>query len=502
MLQVLGNPKRLCDGLSRRDLLQVGGLGALGLTLGDFFRLREAGAAEAPAGQRAGGFGRAKACILLFLYGSPSQLETFDVKPDAPEGIRGSFGTIASSLPGYRVGELLPRTARIMHKVTVLRSLTHRYPIHGVAYATTGTPAIDVAMELSPHDSRHWPYIGSVVAYLNEQRDRGRRRPVPDNVFLPFPFSSQREGEVPRAGPYPAWLGGAYRPHFTNFEGEATRTFTKTLASRTLDVREPYMGITPSSHFTLGSASTLPADVTIDRFAARQSLLQQLDAGRRAFEAAEASHALDKQRQMAYSLIASDKVGAALDARREPPAVRDRYGMTLFGQSCLAARRLVEAGSRFVTVFWDEYGLAGSGWDTHWDHFNRMKKELCPGFDSGFAGLIADLDERGLLDETLVICLSEHGRTPKLSPAKGGGRDHWSRAYSAVLAGGGVARGRLVGRTDKIAGDVLERPISPKDILATTYHLLGLNPETLLYDRTKRPLPLVPDAEVLSDILA
>jgi hypothetical protein len=502
MFRVLGNPKRLCDGLTRRDLLQIGGLGALGLTLGDFFRLREAGAAEAPAAPRHGGFGRAKACILLFLYGSPSQLETFDVKPDAPEGIRGTFGTIPSSVPGYRVSELLPRTARIMDRVTVLRSLTHPHPIHGVAFATTGVPTIDVAMELSPRDSRHWPFIGSVVAYLNEQRDRGRRRPVPDNVALPFPFSSRREGEVPRAGPYPAWLGGAYHPHFTEFIGEGTRAWTKTLGTRSLEMKEPYMGITPSSRFTLGPTAALPAEVTLDRFAARRSLLEQFDAGRRTFDTAEASRALDKHRQLAYSVISSDKVGVALDVRREAPAVRDRYGMTLFGQSCLAARRLVEAGSRFVTVFWDEYGLAGSGWDTHSDHFNRMKTELCPGFDAGFAGLIADLEERGLLDETLVICTSEHGRTPKLSKGNGGGRDHWSRAYSSVLAGGGVARGRIIGRTDKIASDVAERPISPKDVLATAYHLLGLNPETWLYDRTNRPLPLVANAEVLGDILA
>lgn len=499
MLQVLGNPKRLCDGLTRRDLLQVGALGALGLTLGDFLRLR---AAQTPTAQASRGFGRAKACILLFLYGSPSQLETFDVKPDAPEGIRGTFGTIPSSVPGYRVSELLPRSARVMDKVTVLRSMTHRYPIHGAAYATSGVPAIDVPMELNPHDSRHWPFIGSVVAYLNEQRDRGRRRPVPDNVALPFPFSSRREGEVPRAGPYPAWLGGAYHPHFTDFVGEATRTCVKRQGTRLLEVKEPYMGITPASRFTLGPTARLPADITLERFAARRSLLEQLDAGRRAFDAAEAPRTLDKHRQLAYSVLASNKVAQALDVQREPLPLRERYGMTLFGQSCLAARRLVEAGSRFVTIFWDEFGLAGSGWDTHTDHFQRMKEELCPGFDAGFAGLIADLDDRGLLDETLVICTSEHGRTPQLSKANGGGRDHWSRAYSTVLAGGGVARGRIVGRTDRIAGDVLERPISPKDVLATAYHLLGLPPETWLYDRTRRPLPLVPDAEVLSDALA
>jgi arylsulfatase A-like enzyme len=195
-------------------------------------------------------------------------------------------------------------------------------------------------------------------------------------------------------------------------------------------------------------------------------------------------------------------VRRALDIAREPPRLREAYGMTLFGQSALAARRLVEAGSRFVTVFWDEYGLAGSGWDTHWEHYPRLRNELMPGFDKGFAGLVMDLDQRGLLDETLVVVLSEHGRTPKVSKAKGGGRDHWSQAYSALFAGGGTARGRVVGRTDKIGGTVADRPVSPKDVLATVYHLLGYDPETTLTDRTGRPQGLVPGGGVVAEMLA
>jgi uncharacterized protein (DUF1501 family) len=205
---------------------------------------------------------------------------------------------------------------------------------------------------------------------------------------------------------------------------------------------------------------------------------------------------------MAYNLIGSARVRAALDVGREPLPLRESYGMTVFGQACLAARRLAEAGSRFVSVFWDEFGLAGSGWDTHWDHFSRMKDELLPGLDKAFSGLIGDLDARGLLDETLVLLLSEHGRTPKLQKARGGGRDHWSQCYSIVMAGAGVARGRVVGKSDKIAGTVAERPVSPKDVLATTYHLLGIDPSTTLTDRTGRPLPLVADGEVLHDVLS
>jgi hypothetical protein len=335
------------------------------------------------------------------------------------------------------------------------------------------------------------------VAYLKERS--GRRPPVPDNIALPFPFSSRRTGEVQRAGPYPAWLGGAYHPHFTDFHGTATETITKTLAGQKLDVAEPYVGIDPDCHFSLGHAGRPTGELTLDRLDGRRSLLAQFDAARPALE--RAGDALGRQRDTAFGLLTSDRLRDALDVRREPRPVRDRYGMTLFGQGALAARRLVEAGSRFVSVFWDEFGLAGSGWDTHWEHYPRMKRELCPAFDRAFAGLIADLDERGMLDDTLVVCLSEHGRTPKMQNVNGGGRDHWSRAYSAVLAGAGVARGRVVGRTDAIAGDVRDRPISPKDVQATVYHLLGINPQTEMRDRADRPVPLVPRGEVLTDAL-
>jgi uncharacterized protein (DUF1501 family) len=205
---------------------------------------------------------------------------------------------------------------------------------------------------------------------------------------------------------------------------------------------------------------------------------------------------------MAYSLIGSTAVRNALDVRREPAKVRESYGHFLFGQSCLAARRLVEAGSKFVTCFWDEFGLAGSGWDTHWEHYPRMKNELMPGFDHGFSGLITDLDQRGMLDDTLVMVLSEHGRTPKINKARGGGRDHWSQAYSVLLAGGGIARGRVIGKTDSIGGTVADRPVSPKDLLATAYHLLGYDLETTIRDKTNRPVSIVPGGQVLRDVLA
>jgi Protein of unknown function (DUF1501) len=502
MLRILGSPKRFCDGLTRREMLVAGGLGLCGLGLPDLLRAEEERASTPKAAKPARSFGKAKACILLFLYGSPSQLETFDMKPDAAPEIRGEFKPIRSRLSGLDVCELLPNAAKVMDKVTVLRSLTHPYPIHGVAYATTGVPTIDVPMELNPHDARHWPFIGSVVEYLGAGKRGGKPEAAPTNVGLPWAFSSQRVGEVPRAGPYAAFLGGAYNPIWTTFKGKATRHWTKTLQDQKFDGGEPYMGITPESRFELATATDLPAGITLDRLDRRRSLVQQLDSARRQRDESAAGRQLDRYREMAYDLIASEKVRNALDLGREPIRLRESYGMTVFGQAALAARRLVEAGSRFVTVFWDEYGLAGSGWDTHWDHFRRMKQELMPGFDLALSGLLTDLDQRGMLDETLVLVLSEHGRTPKLDNAKGGGRDHWSRAYSVLLAGGGVARGRVVGKTDKIAGDVADRPVSPKDLLATAYHLLGIDPETHIPDRTGRPQALVPGGEVLTDALA
>ena len=497
MIRVLGGPKRLCDGLTRRDLLHVGSLGMLGLGMPGAI----AGASPAAA---VGRFGQAKACILLFLYGSPSQLETFDPKPDAPEEIRGELKSIPSRVPGLDVCELLPNLAGVMDKVAVIRSVSHPYPLHGVAYATTGIPRIDAPMELSPRDPAHWPFIGSVVDYADA---RGRGAPaggaVPRNVVLPWAFSSRRIGEVARAGPYGGFLGTAWDPVFAEFEGVATRTSRKTLAEKTWEDLEPYRGVTPESRFRLGDVTDLGPTLTLDRLDRRRTLLDQIEEARRSLDAGvRGGSGIDRHRQLAYSLLGSEKLRKAFDLDAETAATRELYGMTLFGQATLTARRLVEAGGRFLTVFWDEYGLAGTGWDTHWDHFPRMKDELLPGLDRTLSGLLIDLDARGLLDETLVVCLSEHGRTPKLSTGQGGGRDHWSRCYSVLMAGGGIGRGRVVGRSDKIGSDPVERRVSPKDILATIYHLMGVDPSTPLADRQGRPLTLMPDGEVIPEVIA
>ncbi len=359
-------------------------------------------------------------------------------------------------------------------------------------------------MELNPRDPAHWPFIGSVVDHVD-----GKRRPalaegrptVPGNVVLPWAFSSRRIGEVARAGPYAGFLGQAFDPVCTEFVGKGTKTAKKTLLANVWEDLEPYRGITPESRFQLSAVTQLEADLTLDRLNTRATLLEQLEQLRRQLDQCKRTQVL-RHRSMAFDLLRSGELRRAFDLGEESDETRGLYGMTLFGQAALTARRLVESGGRFVTVFWDEYGLAGTGWDTHVDHFPRMKDELLPGLDLTLSGLLVDLDRRGLLDETLVVLLSEHGRTPKLQSVQGGGRDHWSRCYSVVMAGGGIARGQVVGRSDKIASDPLERAVSPKDILATIYHLLGIDPTATITDVQGRPMVIAPDAEVIREVLA
>jgi hypothetical protein len=497
MLRVLGSPRSLCDGLARREFLHAGALSVLGLGMGDWLRAQDARAATTAAGS-----GRAKACILLYLYGSPSQLETFDVKPGAPVGIRGELGSIATAIPGFRVGELLPETAKVVDRATVVRSMTHPYPVHGVAYATSGLPDPRGALELSPRDPGHWPFIGSVVDHVGDRAARGRASDVPPNIALPWAFSTRRGNQPHRAGPYGGFLGPAYDPVWAEFRGEGTKTFVQENRGVIQEFRDPYGGIKPDGRFEVASSGDAGDGLTLDRLDRRRSLLGQLDSARRRLDDSAEARSFDRYQGMAYSLLTSPRLREALDLRREPLAVRESYGMTLFGQGALIARRLVEAGGRFVSVFWDEYGLADSAWDTHYQHYPRMRNELCPAFDRAYSGLIRDLDARGLLAETAVLCISEHGRTPQLASVKGGGRDHWSRAYSAIFAGGGFAAGRVVGKTDRIAGDVVETPVSPKDVLATTYHLLGIDPSTTLRDRLGRPLPVAGEGQVRPELLA
>lgn len=499
MLRILGSHKRLCDGFSRRDFLQAGGLGMLGLGARSVVGGLPAAAADGL--NRAASFGKAKRCIFLYLYGAASQLETFDPKPDAPREVRGELGAISTSVPGVQIGELLPQTARIIDRVTIVRSMTHPYPLHASAFTLTSIPTINVPLQMSPRDPRHWPFIGSVVDYLADQRGEPAP-PIARNIGLPWRLSSRRAYAAgDNAGPYGAWLGRAYDPLWTDFEGKGTRVSTYTFDNKTIRCNDPYGPLEPDCRFGLAADATLPDGVTLDRLNRRRSLLEQFDDARRMLDANAATHSFDDFRQQAFSYLTTSTLSDALDVAREPAAMRERYGMTLFGQASLVARRLLEAGTQFVTVLWDEFELVNSAWDTHFYHYELLREQLCPGLDRALSTLILDLESRGMLDDTLIVCTTEHGRTPKLENVVGGGRGHWAQAYSTLLAGGGIARGKVVGRTDRIAGAVLDTPVSPKDILATMYHLLGIDPEMTIPDRLGRPVPIAGEGKVRHELL-
>jgi hypothetical protein len=496
MLRILGSATKLCDGLTRRDFLRVGGFG--GLALSDLLRAKTLQAAP----KSSASFGRARACILLFPYGSPPQHETFDPKPNAAAEIQGEMKAIASNVPGVRIGDHLPNIATVMDRVTVVRSMTHPYPVHGVAYAVTGIPTYDPSLEARARDSRHWPFIGSIVDYLEEQRSRRRLPEVPRNVALPWVLNSKTDLLV-NAGPYAAFLGQAYDPVWTDFDGRGTHVVPRYTDGQTKDFHDPFGGTTAAGRFKLSAEAELPTDLTPNRFQVRRSLLDQFDRARRQIDTRAGAGVFDKFQEMAFSLITSGKMREALDIGQEPTKLRESYGMTLFGQGCLAARRLIEAGCKFVTVFWDGFGQFGNcAWDTHNNHYPRLKEYLLPGFDRAYPALLRDLEARGLLDETAVLWMSEHGRTPQIdSKPKGAGRHHWSRTYAAAFAGGGFARGKVVGSSDKIGGEVKDNPISPKDILATTFHLLGIDPDTTIRDQQGRRYPIAGDGTVRWELL-
>jgi len=499
MLRLLGSRKELCSGVSRRDLLHVGGLGLFGVGLSNYFELAQTQAAAHGTHPH---FGKAKSCILLYLFGSPAQHETWDPKPQAPEEIQGELKATHTALPGISIGEGLPKVAKVLDRVTLVRTLTHAFPLHGVTYAVSGVPTVDPSIEADPRDVRLWPFIGSVVDYMHQRRDGAFMPPVPRNIAMPWVFYS-RCNFRPIGGPYASFLGGQYDPVWTNFPDQGTKVSCKVDDRQEGLFRDPYEAIDPGSRLTLSGAGEIPKDVPPQRFESRRSLLAQFDEKRKAADGERSVKAYSTYQQMAYSLLTSAKVREALDVKRESAETREQYGMTLFGQSTLAARRLVEAGSKFVTVFWDAYGYNTGGWDTHSYHFPRLKSLLLPGFDQTFSALILDLERRGLLDETLVLVLSEHGRSPKiLNNVPGGGRDHWSRTYPAVLAGGGIARGKVVGRTDSSGGDIVSTPMSPKDILATAFHLLGIDPATTLHNHLNRPVGISGDGIVRPELLA
>ncbi len=503
MLRILGSANPFGRDCHRREVMRVGALGAAALSLPELLFLESAVASEVP-NATSSAFGKAKRIMLLYLQGAASQFETWDPKPDAPEEIRGKWGAISTSVPGVAICDQLPKMAQLVDRLAIVRSMTHENNNHSNLYTLTGSPAIDFTSETNPLDSRHHPFFGSVLDYLADQSGSSEPPEVPRNIGLPFRFSTYSP-LFRRAGPYASFLGQGYDPVWTEFEGKATSKVARvTLFDQndTVDVADPNLGITPESRLRISKAAQLRPELTVDRLDERRTLLQQLDSQHRQLNETLAGQSVDRFSAMAYSMMTSQKLRDALDVGREPMSLRLQYGMTLFGQAALTGRRLLEAGCPLVSVFWDEYKVVNTAWDTHFDHFTRMGNELLPGFDSAVSALLLDLEARGLLDDTLVLCLTEHGRSPKINKAiRAGGRDHWSKAYSVMLAGAGIKPGTVVGASDAQAAFVKDRPTSPEDILATMYHLKGIDPDRTVPDRLGRPVRLVEGGNVIEELL-
>jgi hypothetical protein len=481
MLTIHGAKQRTCEGWSRRALLQAGGAGLLGLSLP---RLLAAEADSNPGRKPT-----AKSVIFLMLFGGPSQLETFDLKPSAPEQIRGPFRPIACRTPELLIGEHLPKTAAISDKFCVIRSMSHSFNDHsgGGHYLQTGRRwHVPIGGGFTP-TPRDWPSIGSIVEYL-DQRKPGLDRSLASYMVVPNSLGRlQEKGQYPRPGEHAGWLGPRFNPLTTLIE-------KKSLTDN------PYWRDCSDEELNFQIAGLSPRDgITLDRLNGRHSLLDQFNLERSRLDKRMADGAADSGvrtsaamasfeafRQRAFALVTSNKTREALDLRSEPAALRDRYGRHLFGQSTLMARRLVEAGVRYVTVHYD--CVDGYSWDSH-RNSDDVKKHLLPTFDQAYAALIQDLEERGLLQETLVVATGEMGRTPRANAQWG--RDHWSTLFSNVLAGGGVAGGRIYGKSDKDAAYAIEKPVSPEDLAATIYHALGIDPELRVANAENRPTPIV-----------
>lgn len=470
MLTILGNPRRNCQGIARRELLTAGGAGLLGLSLTDLLR------AESQLNQQKQEKPKAKSVIFLMLFGGPSQLETFDMKPDAPEAIRGPFKPIASRTPGLLISEHLPKTAAVSDKFCVLRTMSHSFNDHsgGGHYIQTGKRwHVPIGAGFSP-TPRDWPSMGSIVEYSDQQR-LGTEQPLPSYVVLPNTLGRLQEaGQYPRPGEHAGWLGQRYNPLTTKIE-------KKSLTDN------PYWRDCSDEELNFQVAGMASQEgITIDRMRSRQTLLTQLNDQQRDLEQRRTIDEYDAFRQRAYSIVTSEKARQALDIRQEPATVRDTYGRHLFGQSVLMARRLIESGVRFVTVHYD--CVDGYSWDSH-KNSDDVRKSLLPTFDQAYSALIEDLSQRGLLDETIVIATGEMGRTPKAN--KEWGRDHWSTLFSSLIAGGGIPGGQCFGKSDKEAAYAMDRTISPEDLAATVYHALGIDHEMRLMNAENRPAPIV-----------
>ncbi len=439
--------------VTRRNILQAGAFGLLGLGLNQFVSLM---AQAAPGARSATGPGKAKSVILIFNGGAPSHLDLWDPKPDAPSEIRGQFSTIKTNVPGIHISELLPRMAQRMDKLALIRSVYHEHSSHnsGMYWTTAGRPYRLDSTLINPSRS-DLPCFGTLVGWL-AQRD-GFSRGVPPYVITPFPHCDSKAYITP--GQYGGCLGPRYDPFVLDDDPNAA----------SFKVRN--MG--------------LDASVTGARFDERLRLLGELSACSSPQIVSSQATDLDTFNQQAVSLLQSGKAAEAFDLTKEPNAVRERYGRHSWGQSHLLARRLIEAGTRFVTTV----NGPSITWDTHKDNFNALKNRLVPPMEQAYAALLDDLEERGLLDSTLVVWMGEFGRTPKINVDAG--RDHWPGCYSVLLAGGGIRGGQVIGASDAIGAFPKDRPTTPADIHATVFAALGYDVRSISYESSDgRPIPL------------
>lgn len=446
MLRLTGRGSaQTCNGATRRDFLQIGALGAAGLTLPQYLAAAEQGGVDPAKDQRS--------CIMIFNLGAPSQLDTFDMKPEAPAEVRGPFKPIATR-GDFQLSEILPRHAEIADKFSIVRSCYHT----AAAVHDAGWQMLQTGRQFT--GGVDYPHAGAVVQYL-----KGRRTDLPAHVVLPEKMG-RGGGNLPN-GQAGGFLGKAYDP----FELSADPSKP--------NFRVPDL-LPPDS---LG-------DVRLDR---RRRMRQAVESRMAHLEATESARMLDKNFAAAYRLMNSPQAREAFDLSQEPTKVRERYGMNRFGQCCLLSRRLVEAGVRFITINTFLTVFNEVTWDIHgtkpFTSIEGMRDIVAPMYDQAYAALIEDLDQRGLLDETLVTCLAEFGRTPKVNPA--GGRDHWPQCFSCTFAGGGVQGGRAIGASDPIGAVPAERPTQPGDIIATIFHALGLDLHTEIPGPGARPFPLV-----------
>lgn len=459
MLTLHDRAYRLCDGLTRRELLRIGSVGALGLSAVNLLAARQVQASP-PRSDRS--FGQARACLILFLTGGPPQHETWDPKPDAPREIRGDLNSIPSSVTGLRVGELMPRTARLAHKIAVLRAMSTGDSAHSSSgYAMlTGRPHTPMNSESArPGAPNDWPCLGAVI-----QQFRRSRVNLPSAIVLPERIINNPN--IPWPGQDAGWLGRTADPWLLTCD--------------------------PSAPTFQAPELTLPSDLPPLRFDQRRSLLEQVNRHLDHLDRTGALARYDHQSQQVFDLLRSPAVRRAFNLDEEPPRRRDRYSRHKFGQSVLLARRLIEAGVPLVQVnFPREPGDTNSSnplWDTHQRNTERLRTALMPPMDMSYSSLLEDLDERGLLDSTLVVWMGEFGRTPRINPQAG--RDHWGHVFSVALAGGGIRGGVVHGCSDSIGGYPRDGRVTPADLHATIFHCLGIDPHSEIRDPLNRPLAI------------